>query len=186
MNNPFRYVPSEQMLSLAENLSARIASDPILAGAFGEGKMLGILRTESCVLYGFSGNAGGTNTIEGFVPPVFDLLEPEGRFKKEEKEISEINAGVIALEKSPEMTAARQRAFLMQARLNGWIHSEKEKMARNKAGRAEDRAAGRRPEEELTKESQFEKAEFRRGRKALEAQVDKARCELNGLEEKVR
>ena len=48
-------------------------------------------------LVAFSGNVGGANLIDGFVPPVFDLLDPEGHFKAEEKRITEINREISLL-----------------------------------------------------------------------------------------
>ncbi|MGN0188172.1 MAG: RluA family pseudouridine synthase [Candidatus Cryptobacteroides sp.] len=42
-------------------------------------------------LAAFSGLAAGRNRVKGFVPPIFDLLDPQGHFKKEEAEISGIN-----------------------------------------------------------------------------------------------
>lgn len=175
MNNPFRYAPSKEIQALARDLFARIDSDPVLSAAFSEGKMLGILRVRGGVLYGFSGNAAGRNAIDGFVPPVFDLLDPDGYFKKEEAEISEINHRIQNLTVAPAYEAARQRTILAKARLDRWIREGKEKMAASKARRALDRESGARPEEELIRESQFEKAEFRRGKKGLETVLEEAK-----------
>jgi tRNA pseudouridine32 synthase/23S rRNA pseudouridine746 synthase len=33
----------------------------------------------------FSGNIGGRSTIEGFVPPIYDLTDPDGKFRKKEE-----------------------------------------------------------------------------------------------------
>ncbi len=117
---PFRYEPSPLVRQAADMLSARIASDPFLREAFSESKMLGVLVVrkgvilnskgvilnsfqdlpadtlhpiddEYCFLAAFSGNAGGRSVIEGFVPPILDLLEPGGYFKRMEAEISALN-----------------------------------------------------------------------------------------------
>ncbi len=48
-------------------------------------------------LVAFSGNVGGANLIDGFVPPIFDLLDPEGHFKAEEKRITDINREISLL-----------------------------------------------------------------------------------------
>ena len=58
-----------------------------------EGKMLGVLKVvdnegEEGYLYAFSGTVGGRATLPGFVPPVFDLTDPDGYFRKREAEIS--------------------------------------------------------------------------------------------------
>lgn len=50
--------------------------------------MLGILQTEDGqFLSAFSGLAGGRAIVDGFVPPIFDLTDPEGYFRTREREI---------------------------------------------------------------------------------------------------
>ena len=49
-----------------------------------------------CFLAAFSGSVGGQSTVEGFVPPIYDLLDPTGYFKEREAEISALN-GQISL-----------------------------------------------------------------------------------------
>jgi len=80
-----------------------------------EGKMLGVLEVEDedgaiGFLYAFSGTVGGRATVPGFVPPIFDLTEPEGYFRRREAEISAMPAG-------PERAAA-------SAELQGWIFEQ--------------------------------------------------------------
>ena len=77
LNNPFCYVPTEEIAAAARALAARIAATPELHALFGEGKMLGVLQVERSdgsrgFLYAFSGRAGEKSMIEGFVPPIFD------------------------------------------------------------------------------------------------------------------
>ena len=93
--DPFRYYPHESVKIAAEALTSRIDSDKALAEAFSEGKMLGVLVcTESTdpqtpyYLAAFSGNIGGNSIIEGFVPPIYDLTDPDGEYKKQECEIT--------------------------------------------------------------------------------------------------
>lgn len=90
LNNPFCYTPSPAIVEAARTLIARIDATPALRSLFTEGKMLGVLEVEpsgvipgstagvipgsdreSHFLYGFSGLAGGSAFIEGFVPPIF-------------------------------------------------------------------------------------------------------------------
>lgn len=93
---PFCYSPAPEIVQAAKNLIGTIEATPSLNDIFKEGKMLGVLMVENKegnndFLYGFSGLVGGKNKLEGFVPPIFDLLEPDGWFKREESEISIIN-----------------------------------------------------------------------------------------------
>ena len=83
--------------------------------ALKEGKMLGVLKEENeegeiDYLYGFSGTVGGRAVVPGFVPPIFDLTEPEGYFRRREAEISAMPAG-------PERKAA-------SAELQAWIFEQ--------------------------------------------------------------
>ena len=89
LNNPFCYTPSPAIVEAARDLTARIDATPALRELFAEGKMLGVLEVEtpdqaggdasvmpgsdraSRFLYAFSGLAGGSAFVEGFVPPVF-------------------------------------------------------------------------------------------------------------------
>lgn len=114
---PFRYCPDQAVRLAAEKVIQHIDSDEGLKAAFSEGKMLGVLvvmtgagkaddgllhglDTENGIFYlaAFSGNAGGRNRISGFVPPIFDTLDPEGHFKKEEAAINAVSEEIERLE----------------------------------------------------------------------------------------
>ena len=89
--------------------------DPAACNCLREGKMLGVLEVESeegevGFLYAFSGTVGGRARVPGLVPPIFDLTEPEGYFRRREAEISAMPAG-------PERAAA-------SAELQGWIFEQ--------------------------------------------------------------
>lgn len=124
---PFCYTPHPLVRKAADNLIARIDSDPALKDLFSEGKMLGVMLVRDVdgnlhTLNAFSGNVGGRSMIEGFVPPVLDLCDPESHFKKEEFEISSINAKIKELEAAGEPADAlkaerKQRSVALQ----GWI-----------------------------------------------------------------
>ena len=93
---PFCYTPAPEIVAAARRIIARIDACPELRNIFREGKMMGVLMVEDKegqkdFLYGFSGLAGGRSTVEGFVPPIFDLTDPDGHFRKEEAGISGLN-----------------------------------------------------------------------------------------------
>lgn len=73
LNNPFCYTPSPAIVEAARALTARIDASPALRELFAEGKMLGVLEVKQAprFLYAFSGLAGGSAFVEGFVPPIF-------------------------------------------------------------------------------------------------------------------
>lgn len=124
---PFCYTPHPLIRKAADELIARIDSDPELKALFSEGKMLGVMLVKDKdgnvkVLNAFSGNVGGCSLVDGFVPPVLDLCDPEGHFRKEEFEISSINARIKELEAAgqpvDELKAERKRRSIA---LQGWI-----------------------------------------------------------------
>ncbi|MBO6169622.1 MAG: RluA family pseudouridine synthase [Bacteroidales bacterium] len=95
---PFCYVPHPLVVDAARSLIQRLDSDPSLGSLFSEGKMMGVLLTDSGPLYAFSGLAGGKAVIDGFVPPVYDLTQ--GYYKEREAEISSMSAGPARSEAS--------------------------------------------------------------------------------------
>lgn len=98
---PFCYVPAPEVVEASKQLITRINSDSFLSSVFAEGKMLGVLITEGETLFAFSGLAGGKAVLDGFVPPIFDLTDPQGYFRKKEAEISAMAPGPArALESS--------------------------------------------------------------------------------------
>lgn len=89
---PFRYTPAPEVEVAANALIRRIDASAELREAFAEGKMMGTLIVSDdsgtvFPLYAFSGIAAGRATIDGFVPPVFDLTPNDGYFKRRESEI---------------------------------------------------------------------------------------------------
>lgn len=104
---PFCYTPQPEIVAAARQLIARMDGDPELRALFAEGKMLGVLEVgrpdgSTDFLYGFSGLAGGRNRVEGFVPPIYDLLDPEGHFKQEEARIIALTRQIQTLKDSPD------------------------------------------------------------------------------------
>ncbi len=74
-------------------------------GAFG--KMFGVLVVQNQegklgYLAAFSGKLGNSNEHQGFVPPVFDLLEAQGFFRREEQEIHQLTLEIESLESAPD------------------------------------------------------------------------------------
>ena len=135
---------------------------------FQEGKMLGVLVCEdedsgNSPLYiaGFSGSVGNHSIIEGFVPPIYDLLDPTGYFKKKEAEITALNKEISELRSSSSFLSLKDELTKAQKKQDQEILVMREKMATSKADRDRRRSEGCNPEI-LIKESQFEKAELKR------------------------
>lgn len=95
---PFCYTPTAEVQQAAARLFSLIESlDDEVKAAFAEGKMMGVLIAEDPAdgarrpLFAFSGNAAGRSCIPGFVPPIYDLADPQGTYRQREAQISEIN-----------------------------------------------------------------------------------------------
>lgn len=78
-----------------------------------QGKMFGVLvvRTpdnRTGYLAAFSGNLAGSNSHPFFVPPVYDLLQPDGFFRLEEAQISQINTRIRELEQASEYQSQKK------------------------------------------------------------------------------
>jgi tRNA pseudouridine32 synthase/23S rRNA pseudouridine746 synthase len=109
------------------------------------GKMFGVLVVQSALgelgyLAAFSGKLGNSNAHEGFVPPVFDLLETQGFFRREEQEIHQLTLQLEDLENSQELKrlkdqelnikqqwASRIQAFQQQNKIAKALRDEKRK-----------------------------------------------------------
>ncbi len=80
-----------------DSVMRRLRQQPQWQSELRGGKMLGVLLYEGGFLAAFSGTLGGKTRQEGFVPPVFDLMQPGSWFLEEEAAISAINARLDAL-----------------------------------------------------------------------------------------
>ena len=131
---PFCYTPRPEIVAASQRLTARIDADPALQAFFAEGKMLGVLMVEAPdgstdYLYAFSGLAGGRNRVEGFVPPIYDLLDPEGHFKQEEAAIVALTRRIQALRGEGNAPDDECRALFRERRersiaLQEWIFEQ--------------------------------------------------------------
>ena len=178
--DPFRYIPHPAVKTAARLVCERIDGCPQLSSWFAEGKMLGVLvcrhETEpqsTCFLAAFSGNVGGRSLIDGFVPPIYDLTDPDGEFKIREAEISELNSKIDELLDSDRLLclereladASRGRDMELDA-LKGTMAISKARREQIRKGCTDDKVL-----DSLIRESQQEKAEFRRLKKVLDGVI---------------
>ena len=98
MNYPFCYEPDSLSLLAVEGVKSYILAHPEWLPVLQEGKMFGVLVVEKDGKIGYlAAYSGQIDILEGddfFVPPVFDYLQPDGYFKREEAEISRINQDI--------------------------------------------------------------------------------------------
>lgn len=178
-NNPFYYSPHRLCMIAADEVRANMLSGEAVAAEAAKGKMFGVLVVrdkEGSIGYlaAFSGLFMGCNNVEGFVPPVFDLQNPDGYFKREEAEISAINAKIKGLEASAEYISAKDALDAVRHAADEAMAGMRAGFAANKARRAQLRAGGTLTADDeatLIKASQFEKAELKRAQRAWQAKV---------------
>ena len=100
---PFHYTPHPLCILASGEVQAYLQSRPEWHSELQQGKMFGVLtvRTDEGrigYLAAFSGNLAGSNHHTFFVPPIYDLLNPEGYFKEEEENIYRINRKIADIE----------------------------------------------------------------------------------------
>ena len=178
---PFCYDVDPLAEAASLELQRYIADADLMSTEKGCGKMFGVLVVEyedesgalqRGFLAAYSGLLGGRNDWPYFVPPVFDAQQPDGHFKRTEREISAINCEILAIENDPEyLQSVAQREETMK-RLQAEVDAFKAEVDAAKARRDARRKSGEPLSEEeqaeMIRESQFMKAELRRRRKAME------------------
>ena len=101
MNNPYLYRPQPSSLRAADALFQTILSHPDWLPLFSQGKMLGVLvysREPFKYICAYSGVINGLNDPEHFfVPPIYDLQNPDDFYLQKDAEISAINQSIASL-----------------------------------------------------------------------------------------
>ena len=143
--------------------------------------MIGVLVVRGGFLAAFSGNIGGKSILEGFVPPIFDLTDPNGEFKKGEAEISLINKQISLLSESEELSVLKAKLSEIEADRDSQIITMRLSMAESKMKREETRKTCTDASvlAHLTRESQFQKAELKRLKSSFEEQISAIKMRMD-------
>ena len=178
---PFCYDVDPLAEAASLELQRYIADADLMSTEKGCGKMFGVLVVEyedeegalqRGFLAAYSGLLGGRNDWPYFVPPVFDAQQPDGHFKRTEREISAINREIAAIEHDPEYLQSVEQQEQTKKRLQAEVDAFKAEVDAAKVRRDARRKSGEPLSEEeqaeMIRESQFMKAELRRRRKAME------------------
>lgn len=193
--DPFRYIPHPAVIAAAGSVIEEIGAleDNRVADGFSEGKMLGVLVAEDAngrkgYLAGFSGNAGGRNLISGFVPPVYDLLNPGGHFKEKEAEISALNRRISEMEETLSKDATDTVLAMMRQEMEEEILAAKAaaKSAKEERESIRKTASDTSTLAELDRQSQFIKAELRRLKAKWQEKIKAVQEELSAKEDAVK
>ena len=178
---PFCYDVDPLAEAASLELQRYIADADLMSTEKGCGKMFGVLVVEyedeegalqRGFLAAYSGLLGGRNDWPYFVPPVFDAQQPDGHFKRTEREISAINREIAAIEHDAEYLQSVEQHEQTKKRLQAEVDAFKAEVDAAKVRRDARRKSGeplsKDEQAEMIRESQFMKAELRRRRKAME------------------
>ena len=182
---PFLYTPHPLVKIAAHETQNYLYSRADWSNELQKGKMFGVLiiaapNGDIGYLAAFSGNLAGSNIHAFFVPPVYDLLQPDGFFRKEERMISDINHRISEILESDSYKTSRQNLQNAETFFREYIELLKKNLRHAKEERAKRREKPLSEAEQtaMIHESQFQKAEFKRTEKHLKS-------ELSSLQEKV-
>lgn len=182
MNNPLAYEPHPLCIAACKELQAYLAERKDWREEIDKGKMFGVLIVEKNdkeigYLAAYSGQIGGRSDWKGFVPAVFDYLQPDGYFKTHEAKITELNQRITHLINNPEIKETERILNKLHKVQEHKLNLHKMQIMEAKAKRDARRqeaslhpdTKGLTPEEEqaMIKESQFLKAELRRFKKLI-------------------
>ena len=183
--NPFYYEPSPLVRCAVTLLQQSL---PMLK----EGKMFGVLIVEYGgklgYLQAYSGQLEGVST-EGFVPLVFDYLQPNGYFKIHEAEITAMNHEIVALKQSDDYGKAIEKLTKLKAEAQQVVAEAQQAMVIAKRLRDERRREKAivldNEQREMIRESQYMKAELHRTKKRYAALLEAAEAEVEAYNRRI-
>ncbi|WP_455602047.1 pseudouridine synthase [Bacteroides rodentium] len=190
---PFCYTPHPLCILAAKEVQSYLTQQTAWKDELRQGKMFGVLivqteHGETGYLAAFSGILAGKNLHPFFVPPVYDLLQPQGFFKIEEENISSINRNIRQLENDKAYAA-------LSAELARTIQSAEDILATAKAQlkeaktareqRRKEKELNAQEEAELIRESQFQKAEYKRLERSWKARITTLQTQTEDWERRI-
>lgn len=190
---PFCYTPHPLCILAAKEVQSYLTRQTTWKDELRQGKMFGVLivqteHGEIGYLAAFSGILAGKNLHPFFVPPVYDLLQPQGFFKIEEENISSINRNIRQLENDKAYAA-------LSAELARTIQSAENILATAKAQLKEAKTAreqcrkekelNAQEEAELIRESQFQKAKYKRLERSWKARITTLQTQTEDWERQI-
>ena len=181
LNCPFYVEPSlaedPLMREAVAQTKTKIAAHEEWQEEVAKGKMFGVLVTcdaEGQIhhLSAYSGQIGGRADWEGFVPAVFDYLQPDGYFCVHEQEISDINHHIETLLHDDAYLSALRQQQEAEVRYAKETCAFQEEMRKAKQRRDERRPTAT-PDETaaMIRESQWMKAELKRMKRRQQAEA---------------
>jgi tRNA pseudouridine32 synthase/23S rRNA pseudouridine746 synthase len=198
---PFYYEPHELSIIASKELQKYLETQTDFEHNFGLkenqeglviGKMFGVLVCQNQdgelgYLWAFSGKLAGVNHHSYFVPTIFDMLQEDGFFKKEEEVLNAINSQIEILENSDELQNKKNQFDATQIEALSDIQNQKDKIKRLKLERDKKRSSFanlstsemQQLEVELSEESKRESILLKKMTKYWNFQIEKTQNQVN-------
>lgn len=191
---PFCYTPHPLCVMAAEEVQNYLSKQSDWQEELSQGKMFGVLivQTEDGsigYLTAFSGILAGKNIHPYFVPPVYDLLQPQGFFKIEEENISAINRRIHRLEENKKYIDLRSNLTQTTQSAQDALSIAKIQLKEAKDKRELLRKTGQldaKEEADLIQESQFQKAEYKRLERSWKDKIASLQVEAGNWEKQIQ
>ena len=206
---PFCYEPHPLCIAAADEVRRYLSLHPEWHEELSKGKMFGVLIAPSPIpspeeegssaseslpprgevggglsfLAAFSGTLDGKTRHEYFVPPVFDLMAPGCHFQEEEAAISGINRRIKSLESTLRVSPLRKKMAEELAAYRDFMRQSKAKRDAQRQCASPSGEDGRGLL--LIKESQQQKAEYKRLRQTWERRIFEDEAPLRAKQEEI-
>lgn len=186
---PFHYTPHPLSVIAAEEVQAYLLSRKDWENDLELGKMFGVLivQTETGelgFLAAFSGILAGKNLHSYFVPPIYDLQQPQGFFRIEEDRISAINARIKQLQADKEYTDCKNNLTETIRQAEQSVNEAKEQLKASQKDRESKRQTNPGEVElaNMIRESQFQKAELKRLKQQWNDRIEALQSKVKAFE----
>ena len=191
---PFCYTPHPLCVMAAEEVQHYLSKQSEWQEELSQGKMFGVLIVQTKdgsigYLTAFSGILAGKNIHPYFVPPVYDLLQSQGFFKIEEENISAINHRIRRLEEDKKYIDLRSNLTQTTQSAQDALSIAKIQLKEAKDKRELLRKTGQldaKEEADLIRESQFQKAEYKRLERSWKDKIASLQVEAGNWEKQIQ
>lgn len=197
---PFCYTPHPLCLLAAGEVQKYLEQQADWKEELSQGKMFGVLVVQTSTgelgyLAAFSGILAGKNRHPYFVPPVYDLQKPDGFFKPEEEQLSQINHRIGKLENDEvfqhlqaELASLKQTSCAALEEVKRQMKKAKERRdkRRREAMLAPEAALSATEAAAMIRESQYQKAEYKRMEHAWQERMAPLRQQVDACLQQIQ
>ena len=146
---PFYYDPHPLALVAVKELQDYLSEQTDFIHDFGidgdgVGKMFGVLIVRNGLgelgyIRAFSGMMSGKTVVDGFAPPLYDILDPESYFQKETRQLALLTKAIQSLEVDPQLHQMKKEYELIESNYHRKIKEQKAKHKSYKRDRKTER-----------------------------------------------